>query len=278
VESGEVIIMSFPEVFDSKLELQNRVATLTFQRDDVRNALTGTHLGEDIARTVKWANHSPEVSVLILTGAGKAFSAGGNVKEMQERKGLFSGSALEIQDKYRRSIQQISLAVHKAEIPVIAAVNGPAIGAGMDLACMCDFRIGSRHARLGQTFINLGIIPGAGGVWFLQRSIGYQKTAELALSGRLIEAEEALQMGIFLEIVEPEVLSSRAMEFAAQFAKKPPLTLRLIKRLLKQSERQNLEDYLDFCACFQGMSHHTEDHLEAMAAFFEKKPPRYQGK
>lgn len=141
---------------------------------------------------------------------------------MQEKKGTFAGSAMEIRESYRRGIQQIPLAMHRAEIPLIAAVNGPAIGAGFDLACMCDLRIASSRAVVGETFINLGIIPGDGGAWFLQRLVGYQRAAELTLTGRLLKADEALQMGLFLEVVEPEALLDRALELARQIAAKPP--------------------------------------------------------
>ena len=123
-----------PMLRDSSLKVNGRIALLTLMRNDVRNALTGTFLGEDIVKTVNWANSEPGLSALIITGDGSAFCSGGNVKEMQDRSGTFGGSALSIQDEYRRGIQQIPLALHKAEIPVIAAVNGPAIGAGFDLA------------------------------------------------------------------------------------------------------------------------------------------------
>ena len=143
-----------------QLELENRVATLTFQRDDVRNALTGTALIDDIVQTVAWANQNREVSVLIITGEGKAFSSGGNVKEMREKQGIFGGAAAEIQEQYRQGIQRIPLAMHDIEVPTIAAINGAAIGAGFDLCNMCDIRIGCPDTLLGETFINLGIIPG----------------------------------------------------------------------------------------------------------------------
>lgn len=271
------IISGMPELKDSSLDLDGRVAVLTLKRNDVRNALTGTALIDDIVQTVHWANGEHAVSVLIITGDGAAFSSGGNVKEMSEQSATFSGSAISIQDQYRRGIQQIPLALHKAEIPVIAAVNGPAIGAGFDLACMCDIRIASTRAQVGETFINLGITPGDGGAWFMQRLIGYQRAAELTLTGRVVKAAEALKLGIFLEVVEPEQLMPRALELAAQMASKPPLTLRLTKRMMKLAQRSDLPDFLDLCACFQAMAHHTTDHLEAVSAFLEKRTGHYRG-
>lgn len=269
--------MEKPVLKDSVLEIQDRIAVLTFNRDDVRNALTGTYLVEDILQTLAWANACNEVSVMVLTGAGSAFSSGGNVREMAERKGIFGGSVQQIQDQYRRGIQRIPLAMEAAEIPLIAAINGPAIGAGFDLACMCDLRFGSTKAVLGETFVNLGIIPGDGGAWFLQRLVGYQRAAEMTLTGRLVAAPEALDMGILLEVVEPEQLMSRAMDIAAQIAAKPPRATRMTKRLLKHAQRGSLPDFLDLCACFQGMAHHTDDHVEAIHAFMEKRIGSYSG-
>ncbi|WP_154650531.1 enoyl-CoA hydratase-related protein [Geotalea daltonii] len=270
--------MVLPTLKDSSIAVEKRIAVLTLQRHDVRNALTGTALIDDIVQTVNWVNNEPEVSVLVITGEGTAFSSGGNVKEMQSQSGSFAGSPMEIQDHYRRGIQQIPLALHKAEVAVIAAVNGPAIGAGFDLACMCDIRIASTKAQVGEAFINLGITPGDGGAWFMQRLIGYQRAAELTFTGRIVKADEALQLGIFLEVVEPEELMPRAMELAGQIAAKPPLTLRLTKRMMKLAQRSELPDFLDLCACFQTMAHHTEDHLEAVNAFLEKRPPSYRGR
>ena len=263
--------MNLPHLSDSALHIEKGVATLTFQRDDVRNALTGTTLAEDIVRTVEWVNSNVDISVLVLTGAGSAFSAGGNVKEMEERRGIFSGAPFEVQEHYRRGIQQISLALHRAEVPTIAAINGPAIGAGCDLACMCDIRIASTRAVLGETFVNLGIISGDGGSWFLQRLIGYQRAAELTFTGRLLSAEEACTLGLTLETVEAENLLTRARELALHIASQPSPALRMSKRLLKASQRLDLPDFLDLCASFQATAHHTDAHHEALKAFLETR-------
>lgn len=274
---------NLPTLTDAKLSLNERVALLELNRDDVRNALTGTALIEDILTTIEWVNHHEAVSVLVITGAGSAFSAGGNIKEMQHRDttyrhGAFGGDVYEVQNKYRRGIQQIPLAVYHCEVPVIAAINGPAIGAGFDLACMCDLRIGSEKALLGETFVNLGIIPGDGGAWFLQRLIGYQQAAEMTLTGRLVKAEEAKQMGLLLEVTTEQALLNRALELANHIAAKPPQALRMTKRLMKAAQRQELGDFLDLCAVYQGMCHNSEDHLEAVNAFVDKRPGRYHGR
>ncbi len=272
-----------PNLSDSTLVLSNRIATLTFNRHDVRNALTGTALIDDILTVADWVNGNPDVSVLVMTGAGSAFSAGGNIKEMTERDGerkdgAFGGDVYTVQNKYRRGIQRIPLAIAKIDIPVIAAVNGAAIGAGFDLTCMCDIRIASSKAIMGETFVNLGIIPGDGGAWFLQRLIGYQKAAELTLTGRTFDANEAKALGIVLDVVEPDELLAHTHKLASEMASKPPQALRMTKRLLKSAQRMELPEFLDQCALMQGICHNTEDHLEAVNAFVDKREPTYTGK
>ena len=193
--------MHLPNLTDALLQTDDRVVTLTLNRHDVRNALTGTRLIDDIVTVAGWVNRCDAVSVLIITAAGSAFSSGGNVKDMAERGGDFAGDAAEIAVRYRRGIQRIPLALQQVEIPIIAAVNGPAIGAGFDLANMADLRIASSAAKFGETFLNLGLIPGDGGAWFLQRLIGYQAAFDLTLSGRIVDAAEAKALGNVLEEV-----------------------------------------------------------------------------
>ena len=267
--------MTMPQLKDAALTLESRVAVLTFKRDDVRNALTSTALVDDIPRAIEWANRNPDVSVLVMTGEGSAFSAGGNIKTMGERA---KAPPHILQQNYRSGIQRIPLALEAAEIPVIAAVNGPAIGAGFDMANMCDIRIGSTNAQFGETFVNLGIVPGDGGAWFLQRLLGYQRAADLVFTGRIVKAEEAKALGLLLDVTTPDELMPRALEIARRIAAKPPLSVRYNKKLMKLAQRQHLEEHLDICAAYQAICHKTEDHAEALAAFFEKRAGRFQGK
>ncbi len=262
--------MNLPQLTDALLHVAGRVATLTLNRDELRNALTGTALIEDLVATADWVSRCDAVSALVITGAGSAFCAGGNVKEMAARVGDFAGDAAEVATRYRRGIQRIPLALQRVEIPIIAAVNGPAIGAGFDLANMADIRIASTRAAFGETFLNLGIIPGDGGAWFLQRLIGYQRAFELTVSGRLLDASEAERLGIVLEVVEPDHLLPRAGELAARFAAQPPKALRLTKRLMKMAQRMELPDFLDLCAVFQGLCHNDSEHLEAVRRLLRK--------
>ena len=266
---------ALPKLTDATLTLDGRIATLTFNRDDVRNALTGTELASDIVNTLQWANGCLDASALIITGAGSAFSAGGNIKTMGERA---KAPPHELQRNYRLGIQRIPLALQDTDIPVIAAVNGPAIGAGFDLANMCDIRIGSTGATFGETFVNLGIIPGDGGAWFLTRLLGAQRAAELTLTGRIIKADEAKALGILLEVTEPGELMAAAKKLADRIAAKPPQAIRYAKRLLKLAQRQNLEEHLDACSAFQAICHKTDDHQEALQAFFDKRKGEFKGR
>lgn len=266
-----------PQLTDANLDIEGRVAVLTLNRDDVRNALTGTHLVDDIVNLVQWLNNDNSVSCLILTGSGAAFCSGGNIKEMRDGTGTFGGTPAQVAEKYRRGIQRMSLAMHSLEIPVIAAVNGPAIGAGFDLACMCDLRLGCEHTLFGETFINLGIIPGDGGAWFLQRLVGYQRAAELTFSGRLVRPEEALKLGLLLEVLEADRLLDRAKSLAQDYAAKPPQALRMTKRLLKSAQRLELGDFLDLCSSYQASCHHTKDYRRAVDGFLTRSAAEFEG-
>ncbi|MBB5447376.1 MULTISPECIES: enoyl-CoA hydratase-related protein [unclassified Paraburkholderia] len=266
-----------PELTDALLRVDGRVATLTLNRDDLRNELTGTKLVDDIDRTVQWINAEESIGVLIVTGAGNAFSSGGNIKHMFHREGSFGGDVYEVQKQYRQGIQRIPLAMHRLDVPSIAAINGAALGAGFDLACMCDLRLAAADAIMGETFVNVGIIPGDGGAWFLQRLVGYQRAAELTFSGRTFTGVEGKELGVVLDAVSADQLLETAQQLARSLAAKPPQALRLTKRLMKSAQRMELHDFLDHCAVFQGMCHNTDDHLEALAATIEKRAPQFKG-
>ncbi|CAA0092853.1 Crotonyl-CoA hydratase [Zhongshania aliphaticivorans] len=266
-----------PSLQDATLTVTNRYATLILERDDVRNALTGTALIDDICSAIEWTNANKEVSCLIITGAGSAFSSGGNIKDMRDKVGMFGGSPAEISESYKKGIQRISRTMFEAEVVTIAAVNGAAVGAGFDLCCMADIRIGCENTRFGETFINLGIIPGDGGAWFLQRLVGYQRAAELTFSGRIIESAEALDLGLLLECVPKETLLETAERYAAGYASKPPQALRATKRLMKLAQRQELADFLDVCADVQSQCHHSKDHQRALNAFINKTDAQFEG-
>jgi len=260
---------TLPELSDASITLDNGVAVLTLERDDVRNALTGTALIDDIIKVCNWINRDYAVGALVITGGGKAFSSGGNVKDMYERKGNFSGDPIQVQNNYRHGIQLMTKAVYEVEAPVIAALNGAAVGAGLDLACLCDIRIGCEHTKVGATFLNLGIIPGDGGAWILPRIVGEQCAAELTFSGRIVGPDEATALGILLKSVPAEELKAQAVEMARQFAAKPRQASRMTKRLLRAGQRMALNDFLDYCAGQQSLCHTSSEHREALRQFLD---------
>ncbi len=254
----------------------DHVLVLTMSSPDTRNALTGPDQFEDFERTCAEINDDKSIRAVVLTGAGSAFCAGGNVKDMRDRQGLFAGDPYDQADAYRSGIQRIPRAVHGLNVPIIAAVNGPAVGAGCDLATMCDIRIASSKAMFAESFVKLGIIPGDGGAWFLPRAVGYSNACLMAFGGEPVQAEQALSMGLVSMVVEPEQLMDRTLQVAQSIAANPPHAVRLTKQLMRASEKASLNELLDMSAAFQAVCHAEPDHAEAVAAFFEKRPGNYR--
>jgi enoyl-CoA hydratase/carnithine racemase len=253
------------------------VAVLTLNRPETRNALSGEAMFAAFEQLFAEIDADTGVRAAVLTGAGSAFCSGGNIAEMRERTGMFGGSPQEIARNYREGIQRIPRAFQQLRVPIIAAVNGPAMGAGNDLACMCDLRIASTTARFAESFVKVGIVPGDGGCWLLPRVVGAAKAAELALTGDTIAAEEALRIGLVSRVVAPEALMDEAMKLANRIAANPPQVLRWTKQLLQEARTQTLDEALDSAGRLQGLAHHTADHVEAVASFFEKRPPVFRG-
>jgi enoyl-CoA hydratase/carnithine racemase len=271
VSTRETQRMTYKEII---FEQQGQIAILTLNRPEVRNVITEQAMIDEILDACQRVQDDTSISVLILTGAGTAFSAGGNVKEMYEKKGIFAGDPDQIRNNYRRGIQLIPLALQRLDVPTIAAVNGPAIGAGCDLTCMCDIRIASDKARFGETFVSVGLIPGDGGAFLLPRVLGYSKALELAFTCRVIDAAEALRLGLVSEVVAPDRLLARALEIAAEIARHPGRILRLAKRLFSLVQGKSLEETLEISAAFQALCHNTPEHLQALEAFFAKQKER----
>lgn len=260
------------------VEREGHVETWTMNLPEIRNPISAPNIIEALVGNVTRVNNDNEVRAVILTGAGPAFSAGGNVKDMVARHGMFGGSPYELRDGYRNGIQRIPLALYHCQVPVIAAVNGPAVGAGCDLTMMCDMRVASEKAWFAESFVGLGIIPGDGGAWLLTKTIGPARAAEMALTGDRVTADVALEWGLVNEIVAPEELMAAAQRLAGRVAKNPPHSIRMAKKLLRESQHQSLESLLELSAAMQALAHHTADHREALAAFTEKRSGEYQGK
>jgi enoyl-CoA hydratase/carnithine racemase len=257
-------------------ELDKHIVTLTMNEPERRNPLTGNTAVEEMLAAIARIEADRSVRAVILTGAGTAFSSGGNIRDM-ERHASGSVPGMEIRQDYRRGIQQLPLALFNLEVPVIAAVNGAAIGAGLDLACMCDIRIASEHAKFAESFVKLGIIPGDGGAWLLPRIIGLSRAAELTFTGQTIDAQQALEWNLVSRVVPHDALLPSAQDLARSIAANPPHAVRLAKRLLREGMHCRLDTLLEMSAAYQALSHQTADHREAVSAFIEKRSPAFNG-
>lgn len=258
-------------------EKNGRVVTWTINRPDNRNSISAADMVERFESLAAEAAMDHDVSCIILTGAGTAFSSGGDVKRFAVDAAANQAHPVRTRHWYREGIQRIPLALHKLEIPLIAAVNGHAIGAGCDLAMMCDIRIAADSAQFGEVFVNLGIIPGDGGSWYLPRLVGRSKAFEMTFTGDIIDAAEAKEIGLVSTVVPLEDLMPTAQNLASRIARKPPEVLRMTKRLLKESEFQRLDSALEMAAGMQALAQSTKDHEEAATAFVEKRKPDFSG-
>lgn len=257
---------------------QGHIVTLTINRPESRNPLGEAEDADNFTAAADRINADRDVRAVILTGAGKAFSAGGNVKAMRERSGGFGGPGVHIIDRYRTGIHRIVRAIWGIEVPVIAAVNGPAIGLGNDVACMCDTRIASDKAKFGVTFLKVGLVPGDGGAWLLPKIIGMARAAELFYTGDVIDAETAKGWGLVSDVVPHDELMDRAADLAGRMATQPPDVLRMTKRLMREGMMNSFDTVMELSAAMQAHAHHTEDHVEALNAFFDKRPPDFKGR
>jgi enoyl-CoA hydratase/carnithine racemase len=249
---------------------EDGVARITLSSPEVRNVLTGPDMLEPLLDALDEAEADTDVVVAVIDAKGPAFSAGGDVKQMATRDGLFSGNPAELTEKYRETIQQLTRFLMTTDLVTIAAVNGAAVGAGFDLVLGCDLRYGSRKARFAHTFVDIGIVPGDGGAWILPRVVGWQRAAELALTARFITSAEAENYGVLLEVVPEEKLSEHVMGVARSIAAKPRPAVVMAKRLLRQARNMDLDGFLEFSAALQAIAHSTPEHAEAVADYVER--------
>ena len=250
------------------------VLTLTMSQPETRNALTGNTAVEEFVQACADIAADRSVRAVILTGEGPVFSSGGNVKNMQ-RYFQDQLSPDTIREEYRNGIQRVPKALYNLDVPVIAAVNGPAIGAGLDLTCMCDIRIASEKATFAESFVKVGIVPGDGGAWLLPRAVGMSKASEMAFTGEALSAQEALACGLVSRVVPHDMLMETALALARKIAANPGGVLRMTKRLLREGERASLESLLEISASYQAIAHMEPDHHEAVRAFVEKRSPKF---
>ena len=255
-------------------EQNNRIVTITLNRPDTRNALSGDIIN-GLVDSFKKADRDKNVGCVILTGAGKSFSSGGNLQEIKDMTTKDNMSQSQLEDWYRFGIQKIPLTMNSIDVPVVAAINGHAIGAGNDLCTMCDIRIAAEDAKFSESFLRIGIIPGDGGSWFLPKIIGLSRANEMILTCDVLNAEKALAWGLVSQVVSNEELLKKANEIATKIAEQPPEASRRAKRLLRMSQNVPLDKALEMAASQQSILQMMDDHREAIDALLEKRSPKY---
>lgn len=259
-------------------EKSGRVATVTLNRPESRNAIATPQDCHELAAALMTAHEDREVNAIILTGAGKSFCAGGDLKSIRERTGIGPQSPPDAtRANYRRGVHSVIKALADVECATIAAINGHAMGLGLDIAALCDIRIAGKSTKMASNFVKVGIIPGDGGAWILTNAIGATRAAELVLTGDTIDAEEALRIGLVTRVASDDRLMDEARAMAERIAVNPPRALRLTKRLLREAQHARLNDVLELSAAFQALAHETADHKEAVNAFSNKRAPKFTG-
>lgn len=255
-------------------EVRDGIGIITLNRPEKLNAFTtemllawGDALLECQARE--------DVKVVVLTATGRGFCSGGDLGRFGDK---MQESAYQRKADLSRRVHRIPLILQEMDKPVIAAVNGVATGAGMDMAIMCDMRVAARSARFAETYVKVGIFSGDGGAWYLPRLIGPAKAMELLLTARFVDAEEAERLGIVNRVVDDEALMDETLALARQIAAQPPLAVRLMKRAVRQAMTMDLSTHLDMASSHMAVLYSTEDHKEAVAALKEKRPASFQGR
>jgi len=273
--------MEFKDILYTK---RDSVAFITLNRPESYNAFSINML-KGWARALLDARDDDGVKVVVLTGAGKAFCAGGDIKSMRNGKGFLHNEEdmagppgpLDYKKSLWELIHRIPLILEDMDKPVIASINGPATGAGLDMALMCDIRIASDRAKFAESYVRMALIPGDGGAFFLPRLVGLSKALELLWTGEIIDADEALRIGLINKVVPADRLGEATMEMAHKLAEGPQVAIRLIKRMVYQGLRSDLRTALDTASSHMAIVTGTGDHKEALRAFFEKRKPNFKG-
>jgi len=257
-----------------QLEMRDAVGIITLNRPDSLNALT-TEVGQEFQKAVGEVQQRGARAV-VLTGAGRAFCAGGDLREMQ-KMAQREGKIEAFFDEPLRLLNECILLIRRAPLPFIAAVNGAASGGGCNLALACDFVVAGESAKFNQAFIKIGLVPDCGGTFILPRLIGWKRAAELMMTGDVVTAARALEMGMINAVVPDDELLARALALAEKLAQAPTAAIGRIKELLEASATNDYGGQLELERKTQIQSGLTKDFKEGVAAFLEKRPPKFVG-
>lgn len=242
------------------------VLTITMQSAATGNALN-LAMTSALADALERVNAHEEVRCVVLRASGKNFCTGGNVNDMRDGTDLMAGSTTQVRERLLQRLHRITHAVHGIEVPVIAAVNGLAIGAGFDLSLMCDVRLCSEEARFSESFLRLGLVSGIGGAWFLTRLVGLSKAMELTLTSEFIDAQAALRLGIVSQVFGADLLHEEALKLAERIAMNPPHGMRMAKRLVRDASQSTLAGALEQAASMQAILLCGDEHKNAVRGF-----------
>jgi enoyl-CoA hydratase/carnithine racemase len=254
-------------------EVSGNVALLTLNRPEVKNAFS-MEMIRLWREYLEKAQGDPQVQVVVVTGKGDTFCSGGDIRDMAEGK----LQSWDMKKFLWEGVHRIALTLEDMDKPVIAAINGAAMGAGLDMALMCDLRICSDRAKMAESYILLGVVPGDGGAYYLPRLVGPAKAMELFLTGDVVTPAEALAMGMVNRVVPHDQLMEETLKLAAKIAAKPPLAIRMMKRAVYQGMTSTLRAHLDYISSQISLLSETKDHREAARAFLEKRKPVFEGK
>lgn len=254
---------------DLLVEKKDHVLWITLNRADASNAYS-SGMVESLVRILKHGDLDRDVRVMVITGAGKNFCAGGDIKAMQNKTGMFAGESNELREAYQKGIQQIPLTISQLQTPLIAMVNGAAVGAGCDLAAMCDLRVAAVEASFAETFAKVGLVPGDGGAYFLTRLVGVGKAMEMFLTCRTYSAEEALKMGLVNQIVSGPDLRSTTESLAKRLSELPPIALQMTKKAVYHGYNNDIGPHLELMAAYQGITQRSSDHFRAVDGMINK--------
>ena len=249
------------------------IAVITLNRPDVKNAFSPEMIGL-WRQFLEGARADQAVRVIIVTGNGDTFCSGGNIRDMAEGR----LKSWEMKRFLWDGVHRIALTMEDLDKPVIAAINGAAMGAGLDMALMCDLRVCSDRAKLAESYVLMGLVPGDGGAFFLPRLVGISKAMELLFTGDVINPEDALEIGLVNRVVPYERLMEETMILAEKIADRPPLAVSMMKRAVYQGQTNTLRSHLDYISSQNALLSETEDHREAARAFLEKRKPVFEGK